>query len=402
MAYQAILRKLPTATIEANLEDVFTATVFGAIAYGPPAMARSFLAEVAKIPVRGIDVSFEFWPQHRLNAVRTIEPDVFVRLGVPAKGALIIEAKQRADPHWGQLNAEADAARATVTGIGPLYLLTVSDTAVAPSAHTRAVAPKGPYRSARHVSWGDLCLFLEKWAKNPKLDVGNRRLIADTLAVMRKNKREPFRGISTMEVRRMETELPAVYALPGEIRKLHLRLERTLHGLATPLYLNDTERKVSIDNSGRSFDRPESWLPHCITLPYGADAAKRSSRYYFVRVLLERPSIWIGYSTPRDELKPLAADATKSARFVDALRAEGAMIAAVDDTSGRPFQVLREPIEPTLAMIRDLAASDVPSIVLVLKYPLTRLSEDHADELIEADLLRVIVACRAIDGLGAP
>jgi hypothetical protein len=48
VAYQAILRrKLPSEALSEHREDVLTATVIGAVAYGPPEMAQDRLRSCA-------------------------------------------------------------------------------------------------------------------------------------------------------------------------------------------------------------------------------------------------------------------------------------------------------------------------------------------------------------------
>lgn len=402
MTYQAILRgKLPSETVRASLEDVLTASVFGAIAYAPPALTRDWLRSVAGVSSPSRHIRFEFWPQHHMANLRLREPDVFIALGRPGAGALLVEAKQNSEPGRTELMEEADAARTTHPGLGLLHLLTVSDAAVAPRALARVVEPVGPFASVSHRSWGDLYRLLDGWQHRPELDAGDRRLVSDALSILRKFNREPFSGMTVEEVRRMEHELPAMYALPDKLQKLHNRLERTLRALDKPLFLNDSERKVSIDG-GRAFDRPETWLPRSITLPYGPEPGKRHDRYYFVRVRLDRPTIWIGYSTPRHELKPIQTDAARGAAFVRALHRAGMQMAAGEASTRQPSRILREPTEVSIGALGELVGGSASRIDLVIEHPLARLSDDHADDVIEADLLRVIRLCRRIGGFGAP
>ena len=78
MGYQAILHKLPSEVLSESLEDVLTASVIGAVAYGPPAMAQDWLRTCAGIEGAYHDPVFEFWPGHRLDGGDPREPDVFV------------------------------------------------------------------------------------------------------------------------------------------------------------------------------------------------------------------------------------------------------------------------------------------------------------------------------------
>ncbi len=101
MALKAILHgKLAADALSASLEDVLTATVIGAISYGPPALVSDWLHRVAGATTLGANATFSFWPQHRLGSGIVREPDVFIAAG-SATGAIIVEAKLDADPASG-------------------------------------------------------------------------------------------------------------------------------------------------------------------------------------------------------------------------------------------------------------------------------------------------------------
>jgi hypothetical protein len=149
MSYQAILRgKVSSEALNASLEDVLAATVFGAIAYGPPELAQEWLATATGMAVSP-DVQFEFWPQHHLTDGSVREPDVFVT-DPSTRSALVIEAKLNADPSARQLRDEALAAREEHPTIGRLHLLTVSERAVRPPSFRTVGSRPSAYATMRH------------------------------------------------------------------------------------------------------------------------------------------------------------------------------------------------------------------------------------------------------------
>lgn len=118
-----------------------------------------------------------------------MSPDVF--LLDPRRGeALIVEAKRglpKPEHLVPQLLEEGLAARASHPGIR-LHLLVVSD----PADPSRAFAgltrlrPRLFASRMRHATWAELCEFLRASNRRPECDAGDRRLIADALAVMAK------------------------------------------------------------------------------------------------------------------------------------------------------------------------------------------------------------------------
>ena len=96
---QVILRRFPTSMSHdvfaktLALEDVLVSTVFGAIAYAPPAMPSSWRRRFTSLPPLSPDVGFEFWPSNHTHLGRLREPDVFI-VDRRRREALIVEAKR--------------------------------------------------------------------------------------------------------------------------------------------------------------------------------------------------------------------------------------------------------------------------------------------------------------------
>ena len=69
MGYQLVLRRLPkdlkheVLTKTLCLEDVLVSTVFGALAYGPPAMLAAWRRRFTTMPPWSPGVRLEFWPK---------------------------------------------------------------------------------------------------------------------------------------------------------------------------------------------------------------------------------------------------------------------------------------------------------------------------------------------------
>jgi hypothetical protein len=56
-------------------EDVLVSTVFGALAYRPPAMFAAWLRRIAVMHPSSPDVGLEFWPTDQGAGTRQREPD---------------------------------------------------------------------------------------------------------------------------------------------------------------------------------------------------------------------------------------------------------------------------------------------------------------------------------------
>ena len=109
-------------------------------------------------------------------------------------------------------------------------------------------------------------------------------------------------------------------------------------------------------------------------------------------MLLDRPrETWVGYSMPRYRLKSMLEKPAQSKALVRALRSGGLKVAAVQAGPGQPFGVVRAPVSPTRpALIKLNDDDEVHRIDLVRLHPRSLLSEEHADEVIEAELLEVV------------
>lgn len=196
MGHQLVLRRLPSDlghdvfTKTLSLEDVLVSTVFGALAYGPPAMFAAWLRRFTTMHPSSPGLGLEFWPTNQRDGTRQREPDVFV-LDAPRSQALIVEAKRgrmpKTDDLTLQLIQEGRAARATHKGVR-LHLLVVSDLDTEPAAfdEVRRLRPRLYSSRMRHTTWVELCGFLREWLARPESDAGHRRMIEDALAVMAK------------------------------------------------------------------------------------------------------------------------------------------------------------------------------------------------------------------------
>lgn len=195
MSTQLILRRLPTSLQHEvfartlALEDVLVSTVFGALAYGPPELLQAWRRRFTTMPPMSRDLRFEFWPTGHVVGGMQREPDVFL-LDSRRGDALIVEAKRglpKPELLVPQLLEEGLAARGSYAGIR-LHLLVVSE----PADPSRAFAevtrlrPRLFASRVRHATWADLCEFLRAWSGRPGCHAGDRRLIADALAVMAK------------------------------------------------------------------------------------------------------------------------------------------------------------------------------------------------------------------------
>ena len=204
MGNQLILRRLPAGldhdvfTMTLSLEDVLVSTIFGTVAYGPPAMLGAWRRRFTAMRPFSPDVRFEFWPSQRRAGGPLRAPDVFI-LDEPRRQALIVEAKRGTMPRpeelTRQLIEEGQAARATHKKVR-LYLLVVSDEESEPSAFeaVHALHPRLYSSGMRHAGWTELCEFLLGWTSRPEGDAGHRRMIGDALAVMAKYGRGPAKG----------------------------------------------------------------------------------------------------------------------------------------------------------------------------------------------------------------
>ena len=194
MGSQLVLRRLPSDlghpvfTKTLCLEDVLVSTVFGALAYGPPAMFTAWLRRFTTMHPSSPDLGLEFWPTDQRAGGRQREPDVFV-LDAPRNQALLVEAKRgpmpKIDDLTRQLVEEGRAARATHKRVR-LHLLVVSDQESQAAAfdEVRRLRPRLYSSRMRHATWIELCGFLRGWMSRPECDAGHRRMIADALAVM--------------------------------------------------------------------------------------------------------------------------------------------------------------------------------------------------------------------------
>ena len=400
MTLKAILHgKISSEALNAGLEDVLTATVIGAISYGPPAMVQDWLARVAGTTGLQADVAFEFWPQHHLGDGTIREPDVFVT-ATGSSAAVVVEAKLSSEPSVAQLRDEAIAARTTHPAIGSLHLLTISDRAARPPSF-RSLAARSPglYATLRQVSWADLYVFLEGWSSRPECDAGHRQLIGDALAVLRKFGRDPFRGISREEVRAMTRDAGWLYSLPRELAKLHSLLSREVGLLKPPLVALDTGVRTDIVG-GLSFSRPDGWLPRHFTLRYGTTADTDASRYYFVRAVLTRQEVWVGYAMRHSDVERLAGREAEAAQLVAGAR----QLHLVGVRSkGQPFEVLAEPTDVTAGALGEFAAArSVPRVNLVRVFPMSVLTRTGAERILGRELAHVVRLCRSVPSLEAP
>lgn len=194
MGYQVVLRKLPTEVSHPVfsktlcLEDVLVSTVFGALAYGPPAMLEAWLRHFTTMRRSSPELRLEFWPTQGIGRRRRT-PDVFV-LDEPCGQALIVEAKRDLPPMETlaqQLVEEAQAARVTHKGVR-MHVLVVSDQASEPLAFEEVDRrhPRLYSKRMKHASWFELCGFLKDWRSRPECDAGHLRMIDDALEVMAK------------------------------------------------------------------------------------------------------------------------------------------------------------------------------------------------------------------------
>jgi hypothetical protein len=397
MGYQAVLLKLPSACLSEHLEDVLTGCVVGAVAYGPAGLAQEWLRSCAGIEGASADLVFKFWPGHRLGDDHGREPDVLVTDRSTGR-LLIVEAKRDSDPEPGQLIEEGEAVMTACPGMA-LHLLTISDQATRPRAFGRVGRDRpGLYASMRHVTWADMYRVLEARRDTP--DAGHRRMLEDALAVMRKFGRDPFRGMTTQEVRAMERDLGWMVTLPRELVKLHRGLSRTLEKLHPPLHA--IGRTVRTDIVGSvSYSTPEQWLPRHFTLRYGESRDTTSSRYFFVRAVLNPPQIWVGYAAGRSNIRAMLADPDAVERLLR-LAGRSARLVAVTP-KGQPFEIVAGPVEVSRAGLQDMADDPrVERLNIVAVFPTAAMSKPNADARLEAALLRMVRACRGVEALGAP
>ncbi len=399
MAYQAVLRKLPTYVLNGSLEDVLTASVIGAIAYGPAGMAQEWLRSFGGMPDPSTELRFEFWPEHRLVDGGDREPDVLV-LDDATKRILVIEAKRDSDPRSGQLIDEGDAVSSAYPDMA-LHLMTVSDQAITPRAYGRVQKERpGLYHTMRHASWADLYRFLEGWGTAPSSDPGHRRMIEDAQAVVRKFGRDPFRGMTRQEVRMMERDIGWMVALPSELVKLHRGLSRTLEEQHPPLY--PMGRNVRTDKVGSvSYSSPEQWLPRHFTVRYGEAPGTESPRYYFVRAVLNPPEVWVGYAPQPQDIKALVADPQAVEKLVG--RAGRSVCLVGVTPKGKPFELVAGPVELSMTTLQQMSTDPrVKRVNIVQIFPMTVMQRAGADVKLETALLHLRKACRSVPVLGTP
>ncbi len=268
-----------------------------------------------------------------------------------------------------------------------------------PSFRTLLAGSPELYATMRHVRWADLYEFLEGWSSRPECDAGHRSSIGDALAVLRKFGRDPFRGLSREEVRAMTRDSGWLFTLPRELAKLHAFMTREVGALQPPLVALDTGVRTDIVG-GLSFSRPDGWLPRHFTLRYGAGDEAEANRYYFVRAVLTRREVWVGYAMRHGDCARLAA------RRVDAaqLLAGATELQLVGVRSkGQPFEVIREPTELTAGALRELATSRaVPRVNLVRVFPISVLARSGADRTLARELARIVRLCRSVPTLKSP
>jgi len=196
VGYQVVLRRLPSDlhhdvfTKTLCLEDVLVSAVFGALAYGPPAMFAAWLRLYTTMPRSSSEMRPEFWPSNMRAGRLQREPDVFLRDQVRNR-ALVVEAKRGSMPKpevlAQQLVEEGQVARATHPGV-QLHLLVVSDKRSAQEAFEQVRSRRPRLYGARmcEATWIELVEFLGGWMSRPECDAGHRRMIGDALNVMAK------------------------------------------------------------------------------------------------------------------------------------------------------------------------------------------------------------------------
>ena len=197
MGYQLVLRRLPSDlghdvfTKTLCLEDVLVSTIFGALAYGPPAMFAAWRRGFTTMRPTSPEAGLEFWPTNQRVGVLQREPDVFI-LDALRRQALLVEAKRgrmpKDDVLAQQLIDEGRAARATYKRVvSQLHLLVVDDLETEPVAF-QALRRDRPrlYSGMQHTTWVKQCGFLAGWMSRPECDAGHKRMIADALDVMAK------------------------------------------------------------------------------------------------------------------------------------------------------------------------------------------------------------------------
>ena len=395
MAYQVILRKLRKSVISRSLEDVLTASVIGAVAYGPPEMAEDWLRSCAGIEGASPDLKFEFWPRREHPDGGFREPDVFIT-GAASRFCLIVEAKQDHSPHAKQLIREGVVAKAHRPGFN-IHLLTVSNQAVRPTAFAEIERLEpGLFTTMRHASWADMSRFLKGWESRPELDAGRRRLIEDALAVAWDLDREPFQGLKEQEVRAMEDDVHWMYALPRELVKFHRGLSRSVEDLEPSL--RPIGNGVYTDGAV-AYSVPERWLPRHLTLRYGETKDHSGEQYYFVRAVLNHPAIWVGYAPRKEDIGAMLDD-PRAAEMLAGMADDGVQIVGIQRS---PFEVLAGPVEPSAPAVREILGDPhIRRVNLVRIFPMSVIADPDADAKLEATLLRLVKLCRSVRTLGAP
>ena len=375
---------------------MFTATVIGAMAYGPPRMAQDWLRTRAGIDGASANLTFDFWPNHRPTDGKRCQPDVIV-VDRSSRKVLVIEAKRDSHPRSGQLIREGKAA----TSIHPkmmLHLLTISDRPLRPAAFV-AVRRREPalFATMEHVTWADLYAFLKGWSERDGVDAGHQRMLGDAMAVLEDHGRDSFRGLGKEEVRAMARDVRWMYDLPVELMKLHRNLERTLGQLRPPLHAIGTDVYTDIIPSV-SYNNPQRWFPRHFTLRYGGD----SERYFFVRAVLDSPAIWVGYAPKRADVRGLLADRVALERFLKRRDTQPVRVVGVT-ARGSHFEVFAGPLKLSADSIREVAGDRrVQRLNFIRAFPMSVVTRPGAEATLESALRGVVMACRSAKVLGAP
>lgn len=392
--------KLPAEIVDGAREDVLTAAVIGAIADSPSSVRRAFLREVARVELGEDDrLRFELWPAQRLASGRSVEPDAWA---TGPRGALVIEAKAGSPLMVAQVRQEGEAGRRAARGAPALHLLTVTDDDRPPTsvADALAVTPS-LFDTTAHTSWRGLHEFVSRWAADPSLEPGPRRLLQQAVGVLERLGRRPYRGMTMSDLAVLGPGLDALQRLATELTILNRRLQARLEPLG--LHYNDAYKGVRMDGTSRGLDTPELWAPTQITLPYGAARGRRSEDYYFLRVMLRRPTqVWEGLSmrlrasiaeAPDDRLNDWAAR----------LAGPGYRIAGVHAPAGQTLTILVEGLPPSVESFRIILQEPrATHLEMVHVFPHSALEGPTSADLLERNLLEVIEVCRGLAGLDAP
>ncbi|MFN8620626.1 MAG: hypothetical protein U0869_07795 [Chloroflexota bacterium] len=344
-------------------------------------------------------MTLAFWPWQPLGEGEGVEPDAF---GTATSGALVVEAKAGSPFSRRQLEREAAAARLLI-GHHPLGLLTIGDDERPPhAARGLTTHHGGPYDHVRHLGWVTVYAFLEHVHATSD-DAGYRRLVQDALGVLDRLDRRPFRGVPMTHLRRIPAGLEALDRLAGEIAILHRRLAAALEPLG--LVAVTGENVVRMDGLGRSLGQPSSWFPTQAMLAFGSPERTPTGDYYFVRLLLRQPAVWVGLSLEAHRLRSLKTPASVVSGLASQTHAEGLEVAGVDWLPSRA-NLVRVQVEPqpldSASVATILATPTCQRVEVVRVLPSRVLSSRSGASRLEQELVRLVQLARATDELGAP